>query len=146
MTLCHSYRIKAIITFRLHTVLSPQGNALRPPHNSHTLPSIPIPWNPWSHHYNFVTSKMLYRSSSVAQWVKDLVLSLLRFRSLLWCGFDSWPGNFYRLWAQPQGEKWMCKWSRTAQSFEWLSALNIMCLTSIQVDVGICNSSFFVAK
>ena len=26
--------------------------------------------------------------------VKDLVLSLLWLRSLLWCRFDPWPGNF----------------------------------------------------
>ena len=29
-------------------------------------------------------------SSLVAQQVEDLVLSLLRFRSLLWCGSDPW--------------------------------------------------------
>ena len=33
-------------------------------------------------------SKKWARSSAVAQWVKDLALSLL------WCGFDSWPGKF----------------------------------------------------
>ena len=27
--------------------------------------------------------------------VKDPALSLLWFKSLLWCGFDPWPGNFY---------------------------------------------------
>ena len=30
----------------------------------------------------------------MVQWVKDPVLSLQRLRSLLWCGFDPWPGNF----------------------------------------------------
>ena len=34
------------------------------------------------------------RSSLVAQWVKDLVLSLLRLRSLLWLKFDPCSGNF----------------------------------------------------
>ena len=36
-------------------------------------------------------------SSFVAQWVKDLALSLQQLGSLLWCGFDLWPGNFYVL-------------------------------------------------
>ena len=35
--------------------------------------------------------KLLLGSSLVAQWVKDLALSLLWLRSLLWRGFDSWP-------------------------------------------------------
>ena len=30
----------------------------------------------------------------MAQWVKNLVLSLLCLGSLLWCGFDPWPGKF----------------------------------------------------
>lgn len=30
----------------------------------------------------------------VAQQVKDPVFSLLWLRSLLWLGFDPWPGNF----------------------------------------------------
>ena len=33
------------------------------------------------------------QSCSVAQWVKDLVLSLLWLCSMLWCGFNPWPGN-----------------------------------------------------
>ena len=36
-------------------------------------------------------------SSLVAQWVKDLAWSLLWFESLLWRGFDPWPGNFHML-------------------------------------------------
>ena len=35
-------------------------------------------------------------SSRVAQWVKGLV------SSLLWHGFDPWPGNFCMPWAQPK--------------------------------------------
>ena len=35
--------------------------------------------------------KKLTRSSPVVQWVKDLALSLQRFGSLLWPGFDYWP-------------------------------------------------------
>ena len=29
----------------------------------------------------------------MAQWVKDLVLSLQRLRSLLWRRFERWPGE-----------------------------------------------------
>ena len=35
----------------------------------------------------------------MAQWVKDLVLSLL------WCRFDPCPGNFCVLWVQPEKKK-----------------------------------------
>ena len=41
----------------------------------------------------------------VAQLVKDLALSLQWLRSLLWCVFDSCPGNFHMLWAQPKKKK-----------------------------------------
>ena len=34
---------------------------------------------------------MCFQSSLVAQWVEELVLSLLWLRSLLWHGFDPWP-------------------------------------------------------
>ena len=37
----------------------------------------------------------------MAQWVKDLVLSLLWLRSQLWCGFYPWPRNFCVLWERP---------------------------------------------
>ena len=37
-------------------------------------------------------------SSLVVQQVKDLALSLLRLRSLLWQVFHPWPGNFHMLW------------------------------------------------
>ena len=37
----------------------------------------------------------------MAQQVKDLVLSLLWLRLLLWLGFDPWPQNFCIPWAQP---------------------------------------------
>ena len=32
----------------------------------------------------------------MAQWVKDLALSLQGSRSLLWCRFVPWPGNFHK--------------------------------------------------
>ena len=41
---------------------------------------------------------------SLALSVKDLALSLLRVDSLLWCRFNSWPGNFCILQAQPKKE------------------------------------------
>ena len=37
------------------------------------------------------TTKWLYRSSLMAQQVKDLALSQQQLRSLLWHGFDPWP-------------------------------------------------------
>ena len=39
--------------------------------------------------------KSRMRSSLVAQWLKDLVLSLLWCRSLLWRRFNPWPRNFH---------------------------------------------------
>ena len=38
---------------------------------------------------------MRFKSSLVAQWVKDSALSLWWPGSLLWCRFDPWPGNFH---------------------------------------------------
>ena len=43
-----------------------------------------------------------YESFLVAQWVKDLALSLLWLKLLLWLGFDLWPGNFHMLRAHPK--------------------------------------------
>ena len=39
------------------------------------------------------------RSSLVTQWVKDPALSLL------WRGFDPWPGNFLMPWVWPKKKK-----------------------------------------
>ena len=41
----------------------------------------------------------------MAQQVKDSVLSLLWPGSLLWQGFDPWPGNFFMLQALPKKKK-----------------------------------------
>ena len=41
----------------------------------------------------------------MAQWVKDLVLSLLWLRSLLCCRFNCWPRNFHMPWTQPKKKK-----------------------------------------
>lgn len=37
-------------------------------------------------------------SSLVAQWIKDPVLSLPMLELLLWCVFNTWPGNFHMQW------------------------------------------------
>ena len=50
---------------------------------------------------HFILKNICMRSSLVAQWVKDLTLSLL------WWGFDPWLGNFCLPWAQPN--KWTNK-------------------------------------
>ena len=38
----------------------------------------------------------------MAQWVKDLVLSLQQLRVLLWYGFIPWPGNMHLPCVQPK--------------------------------------------
>jgi len=38
----------------------------------------------------------------VAQWLKELALSLQQLGSLLWCGFDIWLRNFHMPWAWPK--------------------------------------------
>ena len=42
------------------------------------------------------------KSSCVAQWVKNLALSLQWLRSLLWPSFNPWPRNFPMPWVQPK--------------------------------------------
>ena len=37
----------------------------------------------------------------MAWWVKDPVLKLQQLRSLLWQGFDPWPGNLFMLHGGP---------------------------------------------
>ena len=51
------------------------------------------------------TKNILEFSCIFLQWVKDLVLSLQWFGSLLWCRFDLWPKNFYMPWAKPKQNK-----------------------------------------
>ena len=41
----------------------------------------------------------------MAQWVKDLVLSLQQLGSLQWLEFSPWPRNFHMLWAWPKQMK-----------------------------------------
>ena len=47
----------------------------------------------------------LFRNSLVVQWVKDPALSLL------WCGFDPWPGKFHMLWVWQKKKKKKADWS-----------------------------------
>ena len=49
--------------------------------------------------------KKLWRSSPVAQQSKDLVLSLLWLKLLLWLGLDPWPGSFGMLGAWGKNER-----------------------------------------
>ena len=44
--------------------------------------------------FSFLFKETVLWSSLVAQWVKDPGLSLQHLGSLLWRGFDPWPGNF----------------------------------------------------
>ena len=46
--------------------------------------------------------KLTSRRSALAQWVKDLVLSLQQLELLPWHGFDPWPGNFHMPQTRPQ--------------------------------------------
>ena len=48
-----------------------------------------------------------FGSSLVVLWVKDQVLSLQQFRSLLWCRFDAWPQNVHvpRVWPKKKKKK-----------------------------------------
>ena len=41
----------------------------------------------------------------MAQQVKDLALSLPWLRSLLWCEFIPWPGNFHMLLVWPKRKR-----------------------------------------
>ena len=38
----------------------------------------------------------------MAEWVKDLALSLQWLGLLLWCMFEPWLGNFHMPWTQPK--------------------------------------------
>ena len=44
----------------------------------------------------------VFRSSLVAEWIKDPVLSLQQLRWLLWHGFDPWLWNFHMPWVWPK--------------------------------------------
>ena len=64
--------------------------------------SSPFPFSSSTSSTSFSSLKSTVRSSLVAQRVKDSVLSLQWLVSLLWCGFNPWPGNFcmQRVWQE----------------------------------------------
>ena len=55
--------------------------------------------------------RLMKRSSLVLQRIKDPTLSLQWLGSLLWHGFDPWPGNFHMLHRQSKKKRWIkrCK-------------------------------------
>ena len=65
----------------------------------------------------YLLLKCHLRSSLVALQVKDLALSLLWLRLLLWHGFDPWPRNFHMPWVLPKKKKKPCLcWERDKQN------------------------------
>ena len=80
-------------------------------------------WDQWTKaimvNVVLVANSRNVRSFLVAQWVKGRVLSLQLLGSLLWCGFDPWPGNFCipRAWPKTKQNKQTKKQNKT-QKFE----------------------------
>ena len=62
-------------------------------------------------------------SSLVAQWVKDQVLSLL------WHGFDHWPGNFHvwQVWPKKKKKKRKRILGRQTTDVHWMPSLHLQC-------------------
>ena len=58
----------------------------------------------WVSGHSFVLRAQLLRCSLVVQQVKDLPFSLQQLGLLLWCRFNSCPGNFVMLQAQPKSK------------------------------------------
>ena len=56
-------------------------------------------WEDWNEN-QFHLKRKTKRISHVAQWIKDLALSLQWLEFVLWCRSDPWLGNFYMLWVQ----------------------------------------------
>ena len=66
----------------------------------------------------------------MAQQVKDLAWSLRRPRSLLWFGFDPWPGNFHVPWL----------WTKKRNKFKKVvSKISVSNLNQI----NFCNVSYY---
>ena len=82
--------------------------------------------------------------------VKDLTLSLMWLRSLLWLGLDLWPGNFHMPWAQQKKKKdrnrqrnissFLAKFLHVEEDLGWGSnlilpaALQVLLLSSLDVN------------
>ena len=79
-------------------------------------------------------NKKQLKSSLVAHWVKDLVLSLLCLGSLQWRGFGPWPWNF----CKPQ--PWSKKKSTAGKDLD-MSKLRIILTMAMQfnLDKKTCN-------
>ena len=85
-----------------------------------TAPIGPLAWEPPYAIGAALKKKIINKndwnwSSPVTHWIKDPMLSLPCFRSLLWYGFDPWPGNFYVPWVQPKKKKK----KRMMGAFKW---------------------------
>ena len=68
----------------------------------------------------------------MAQRVKDLVLSLLWVRLLLWCRFSPWPGNFHMPQVRQKNKRLnfsnkslMCIYSLMLGTWHIVGAVNI---------------------
>ena len=57
---------------------------------------------------------------SPVQWIEDLVLPQLWYRSQQWLRFSPWPGNFHVLWVQPKKKKKGQLVFKTPQMEWWL--------------------------
>ena len=66
-------------------------------------------------------SGVCFRSSLVAQWIKDLSFLLLWLWLLLWCGFNPWPGNFCMLWAQLKKKKGVASVSYSPPALSYIN-------------------------
>ena len=69
----------------------------------------------------------------MAQWVKDLALSLQRPGLLLWCGSDPWLGSFHMPWA----------WQKKKKKSEELYVVILKAYTSFLMKYGnVCNVKY----
>ena len=71
--------------------------------------------------------RRLTQNSVVAQWVKDLVLSLQWLGLLLWLGFSLWPRHFHMAPMQPKKHKQKRHIGRDTLLFHWI----FLCLDMI---------------
>lgn len=71
----------------------------------------------------------------MAQWVKDLLLSLQWLRLLLWLGFYSWLSNFHTTQVQPNKQTKMYMKGQYELMRTLLSVVSILVLFIIVVAV-----------
>ena len=89
--------------WKTHVPDMPQGATL--PWQNHHVPRSILPFHGSKKLFDGASPEDMSRSFLVAQRVKDLALSLLWLRLLLWHGFSSWPGNFCTQWSWPKRER-----------------------------------------